>query len=55
MDLEEQKNSEYRGTVDTEEQWTQRNNRHRRTMGTEEPTEEHWAQRRTVGAVGTDD
>ena len=41
------------GTVRTEEQWAQRNSRHRGTVG----TEERWAQRNSGhrGTVGTEE
>ena len=34
-DSVDQRNSGYRGTVGTEEQWVQRNSKYRGTMGTE--------------------
>ena len=34
-DSGDQRNSGYRGTVGTEEQWVQRNSKYRGTMGTE--------------------
>ena len=63
-----QRNSGYRETSDTEEQWIQRNIRHKGTVGTEKhqtqrnsghretsDTEEKWAQRNSghSGTVGT--